>query len=295
MHARMCPLSSRFGLFMPLVAVRYLLLVLLAGAWSASQAYETVPDGKFWETDGVVYYVRSSMNTLYVDDGTNTGDTIDFAHWYRRSGEVLMIEQVPYNGFTTGSYWQSGNFYAYYQVWTDYNTSYRWGKFATWRLDDSVSSYQFQWGNSLTINLQADNGQYVSAVNGGGQGVTADRNVASAWEEITLWGTAGGPLQSGDEVVLGTRDNQKFFCAEGGGGQAVVANRSTPYGWERFHIYKQSGGDNYIRSGDTVAFKADNGQYWSATNGGGSGITADRNSVYGYETFTLTFITPGSR
>lgn len=273
------------------------LAVLLTGALAA-QATETVPDGKYLVNGGgEVFYVRSSMNNLLVNDGTGNGQVIASGDLFRRSGEVWIAERVPEVGFTTGSYWQSGSYYVAYQVWTDGGTGYRWGKFFAFRADDTYPNWVAIWGNGITLNLQASNGQYLCAENGGGSTVAANRNTAYAWEEITLWVTAGGTLQSGQEIVLGTRDNLKFFCAD----QAhpdpgrIVADRNSPGPWERFQIVKVSSGDSYIRSGDEVALVSSEGKYWSANDGGGGPVVANRDYIGSYETFVITFVPAGSR
>ncbi|HSL81312.1 MAG TPA: S8 family peptidase, partial [Thermoanaerobaculia bacterium] len=53
-------------------------------------------------------------------------------------------------------------------------------------------------GTRITVNLQASNGQYVVAENGGGGVINANRNVAAAWETFTLVDRNGGLLQHGD-------------------------------------------------------------------------------------------------
>lgn len=295
MNTRMRSQSARLGWLRPTAALKVLLLpVWLLCTWATLQAYETVPDGKYWETGGYVYYVRSSQNNLYVDDGTNTGNIIDATHWYRRVGEAIIIESVPCVGFTTGSYWSSGSYYVQYKTWTDSNTGYKWGKFWAMIWDDT-RTWEMLWGNGLTINLQASNGQYVSAEGGGGQNIVANRYSAYAWEELTVWPTQGGYFKNGDEIVMASRDYLKILCAEGGGGQNIVANRDAVGGWERFHVYKLSGGDEYIRSGDQVALMVDNGQYWRAENGGGGAVNAINTTIGSWETFTWTFVTPEAR
>jgi hypothetical protein len=237
------------------------------------------------------------MNNLQVNDGTGGGDVIPYADLIRRSGEVWIAERVPAVGFTTGSYWQNGSYYVTYQVWTDDNTGYTWGKFYTFRADDAHPNWAAIWGNGLTVNLQASNGQYLCAENGGGSTIVANRDQAFAWEEITLWATAGGTIQSGEEIVLGTRDYRKFLCAD----QAhqdpgrIVADRSAVGPWERFKLVKVSPGDSYIRSGDQVALVSSENKYWCANEGGGAAVVANRDYIGSWETFTITFVTPGSR
>lgn len=143
--------------------------------------------------------------------------------------------------------------------------------------------------HAAQISLQAMNGQWVCAENGGGREVVANRGGIGGWEVFTLSDANGGNLENGDEITI-QASNGQYFCAEGGGGQAVVANRDGVGGWEVFHIYKLNGG-GAINSGDAVAIQAWNGQYWCAEGGGGSVVNANRDGVGGWESFT--FITDG--
>lgn len=253
----------------------------------AGYAYQTVSDGKYYYIGSDVYYVKSSAGNLYVDDGTNQGSVLDGSHWYRRSGEDIMLEHVPSVGFTTGSYWSSGNYYVTYKVWTDGGTNYTWGKFTTRRWNDSYS-LQVVWTGALMINLQVNNGQYVHCEGGGNSWVGASHGSAGSYEELTLWSTTGGYLQNGNTVVLGSRNYAKFLAAENGGGSDVNANRDNAGSYERFTLIKVSSGDQYIRSGDQVALQTNSGHYLQAQGGGGGLIEADAGGLGSWETFVLT-------
>ena len=137
------------------------------------------------------------------------------------------------------------------------------------------------------VTLQTAVGQrFVSAENGGGGDVHADRAVASGWETFTLNDLNGGDLQSGDSVTLATA-NGHFLCAENGGGGAVNATRTAAAGWETFRVIKIGGG-GAIHDGDQIALQTvTTGQYLSAINGGGGLITADRPAIQGWEAFVV--------
>src|SRR5689334_843206 len=56
-------------------------------------------------------------------------------------------------------------------------------------------------------------GDYVTAENGGGGDVNANRAAASSWETFTLFDLDGGALQDGDQVQLAALDGD-FVAAE---------------------------------------------------------------------------------
>jgi len=138
------------------------------------------------------------------------------------------------------------------------------------------------------ITLQTAVGrQFVSAENGGGGALNANRPAASTWETFTLYDLNGGSLQSGDLVNLGTLDGH-FLCAENGGGGAINATRTDPQGWETFRVVKIGGSGAAVTDGDQIALQTQvSGLYVSAVNGGGAGMTADRPAASGWETFVV--------
>jgi beta-glucanase (GH16 family) len=130
-------------------------------------------------------------------------------------------------------------------------------------------------------------GLFVTAENGGGGVVNANRPVASTWETFQLQDINGGALTSGDLVHLQALDGQ-FLCAENGGGGAVHANRAVASTWETFRVIKVTGGDNVVRDGDQIALRTFiSGNYVSALQGGGDTVVADRTAVQSWETFVI--------
>ena len=130
-------------------------------------------------------------------------------------------------------------------------------------------------------------GQFVSAENGGGGALNANRPTASTWETFTLYDLNGGALQSGDLVALGTLDGH-FVCAENGGGGAVNATRTDAQDWETFRVVKIGGTGAAIADGDQIALATKvSGQFVSAVNGGGGALTADRAAASGWESFVV--------
>ena len=77
------------------------------------------------------------------------------------------------------------------------------------------------------VALRAANGQFVSAENGGGGALDANRDVARAWETFTLETLADG------RVHLRTSGGY-YVTAENGGGGLVHADRATARAWETF-------------------------------------------------------------
>jgi subtilisin family serine protease len=139
----------------------------------------------------------------------------------------------------------------------------------------------------ITVNLQASNGQYVVAENGGGGIINANRNVAAAWETFTLVDRNGGLLQHGDSVHLYT-----FYWwllqAPGGGGGSLVGSGTMPHAWETFVLQKVSGSSgSTILNGDKVALRTFTSHYVVAEGGGGGVVDANRTAIGPWETFTL--------
>jgi len=139
-----------------------------------------------------------------------------------------------------------------------------------------------------TLTLKTAVGaQFVSAENGGGGDVNANRAVAQGWETFTLYDLNGGTLQSGDLVNIATADGH-FFCAENGGGGVLDATRTDPASWETFRVAKIGGTGTAINDGDQISLQTQVlGQFVSAVNGGGGGVTADRATASGWEAFVV--------
>ena len=78
------------------------------------------------------------------------------------------------------------------------------------------------------IALQAFNGKYVCAEDGGGRELVANRDAIDTWETFELLGVDGGFALKAD--------NGQYVCAEDGGGRELVANRDVIDTWETFEI-----------------------------------------------------------
>jgi hypothetical protein len=141
-----------------------------------------------------------------------------------------------------------------------------------------------------TVNLRTSGGGlFVSAENGGGGDVNANRTAALGWETFTIYDLNGGNLQNGDLVNIGT-SNGHFVCAENGGGSSVNANRTAALDWETFRVVIINGSPGQtVGSGAQVALQTKvSGHFLSAVNGGGGAVRADRTAAGGWETFGLT-------
>lgn len=118
----------------------------------------------------------------------------------------------------------------------------------------------------LSVNLRSSSGGFMVAENGGGGIVNANRNQAREWETFTILDLNDGELMNGDKVNLRTINGFFIVAIDGGGGE-ILANRAVPLEWETFKIIKlNSTGGNFIREGDTIAFKTSNGHFITATD-----------------------------
>ena len=133
------------------------------------------------------------------------------------------------------------------------------------------------------IRLQASNGQYVVALNGGGGEVQAARERPSRWGRLYLVDANGGCVESGDTVSVRTSDGF-YLRAVGGGGSSLDATAPRPTPWARFKLHRRrpSGRRSAltlsgpVRSGDFIALQAPSGHYVWAEQGGGGALRADR-------------------
>jgi hypothetical protein len=124
------------------------------------------------------------------------------------------------------------------------------------------------------IALQADDGHWVSAEDGGGGPIVVDKTTVDVWETFRMMDLGGG------YVALQTF-NHLFVTAEDGGGGDVNGNRSEVLSWETFELIDLGGG--------YVAFQTTDGYYLSAENGGGGALVATASSIGANETFYLSY------
>lgn len=143
---------------------------------------------------------------------------------------------------------------------------------------------------NASVQLRANNGQYVCAENSGGDLLVVNRNVPLQWESFILINIQGTGLQDGSLVAIKCNNGQ-FVSAENGGGSNVIANRNSIGDWETFTIKKVGGGS--IQTGDSVVFLcSDQVHYLTAEGGGGQQVVANRTAIGPWETFVVTVLPP---
>ncbi len=139
----------------------------------------------------------------------------------------------------------------------------------------------------FSLNLKSANGRFVTAENGGGGAVNANRDRATDWEIFTLLDLNEGELNTGDKVAIKTIKGN-FFSAINGGGDRLLADKNAPGTWETFIIerinYRNT---DLIQDNDQVTFKTVNKNYLSAVNNGGSEVNAKPSVVGNSEKFYL--------
>lgn len=143
---------------------------------------------------------------------------------------------------------------------------------------------------NASIQLRANNGQYIAAENSGGELLVVNRNIPLQWESFIIVNIQGTVLQDGSLVGIKCNNGQ-FVSAENGGGSNVIANRDSLGPWETFTIKKVGGGA--IQTGDSVVFLCSNRvHYLTAEGGGGQQIVANRTAIGPWETFVVTVLPP---
>ncbi|KAL3583438.1 hypothetical protein D5086_014499 [Populus alba] len=113
--------------------------------------------------------------------------------------------------------------------------------------------------------------KYVSAENGGGMGVTVDRDVASSWETFKLWRVSASEFQ--------LRTSQGYFLACYGEGCSISATANSPSEGEIFYIERNNNNQVHI--------KLITGPYLQVT--GGNLLTADYPGKPGWDDDAATF------
>ncbi len=124
------------------------------------------------------------------------------------------------------------------------------------------------------VALRTYGGNYVMAVNGGGDVVNAVSRQPSPreWETFVLEDVATS------QVALRAYGGQ-VLCAENGGGGRLLANRGLVGPWESFTVVHLGA--------ERIALRAPNGKFLCAENGGGGDLLFNRDRAAEWETFTL--------
>ncbi len=166
-------------------------------------------------------------------------------------------------------------------------------------------------GTPFGLLAQA-NGRYVTAENGGGSPLIANRTAVGAWERYDqvdagggyialrshangLYVTAGAGALVANSVTIGTGQkftvvvnadgsvsllalaNNRYVTAENGGASALIANRTAIGAWERF---------DEVLPAALISLRAKaNGLFVSADAGGAAPLIANRGAVGPWEQF----------
>ncbi len=124
------------------------------------------------------------------------------------------------------------------------------------------------------IALQAVNGRYVCAENGGGQNLAVDRTAIGEWEVFTLMDLGN------NKVALQTSGGYFLRAEDGGGPRANVLPDRQVIGRDEIYTLINLGNGN-------IALRGASGQFVSAANGGGGGLVATVTALGPWEKFLL--------
>lgn len=125
------------------------------------------------------------------------------------------------------------------------------------------------------VALQAHDGSYVTAIQGGGGAVEVKAQHVNVWEIFWLIRYEGG------KVAFQTK-NYHYLHATNGGGGVVTAQAPKALEWESFELELVSGGK--------YSLQAYNGDYLAAKNGGGDILEANRVEVGDWEKFRVVWL-----
>ena len=145
--------------------------------------------------------------------------------------------------------------------------------------------------NIPTYSFRTENGHYLNAPGGGGEGFDATAGSIDWRSTFQLVDLDGGGLRSGDAINIRTNRNYYLMAYDGGG--AGVTTSAWAMEWETFTIVKLGEYTNEIvytdiNPGDKVALISPDGVHYVAAEGGGGGaVNADRGRCENWETFTL--------
>jgi hypothetical protein len=139
------------------------------------------------------------------------------------------------------------------------------------------------------VNLKTlGTNQFLSATEGGGQGVTADRATAAGWETFVLVDLVGGELESGDRVAV-RAENGRYLGVDGSALHAAgdAIDETTTFRLER------RDGDGVIADRDDIGFvHLTSGGWLTAVGGGGAGTDVSGASFGDAQTFELQLRNP---
>ncbi len=166
----------------------------------------------------------SAMDSAVEENTESTSEALSYergAAAFGCSSEENFITLTSINGFGCQSQWNGDM--------TCYNTPPT-KTFLVYAV--SGGKYQGRVALSDHVNvLELDRGRFVSADQGGGRGIFANRSGVGGWETFTA------EKQLGQAGLYSLRtDNDSYVTAEQGGGNVMNANRPQVGPWERFHV-----------------------------------------------------------
>ncbi len=142
-------------------------------------------------------------------------------------------------------------------------------------------------------SLRAANGRFVTAEDGGGRELKANRDQAKSWEifrfvEVDSNGASTSQDPSGPFSGPSTSDRRRialetdrgYYIGLERGGNRLLARAVAPGRDETFELVRVSE--------DRYALRAPNGYFVKAEGGGGASLVADRSEVGEWETFRLS-------
>lgn len=149
----------------------------------------------------------------------------------------------------------------------------------------------------MRIALQAINGQYVAAEEGGGREVNANRDAVGPWETFTLVRLGGtGALRYGEPVLI-RAIQERFYLRAGRSNATLLAGELDAAGGGSmiFRLVNPSNPDatdaiSWPRA--PLALRTADEKYVVAEGGGGGHVRADRAAVGPWETFTVHLLGP---
>ncbi|WP_194909551.1 SGNH/GDSL hydrolase family protein [Catenulispora rubra] len=142
-------------------------------------------------------------------------------------------------------------------------------------IGNAVNLGLFTQPNLPVISLRAHaNGDYVTADNGGGSPLIANRTAIGFWEQFDEIDQGNGA------IALRSHANGLIVTADNAGAQPLIANRTAVGAWETFQLIHNPDG--------SVSLKADaNGDYVTAENAGAQPLIANRTAIGAWEEFDL--------
>ena len=144
-------------------------------------------------------------------------------------------------------------------------------------IGDAVNLGLFTQPNLAVISLRAHaDGDYVTAEDGGGSSLIANRTAIGFWEEFDEINEGNG------YIALRAHANGLIVTAEDAGAQPLIANRTVVGSWETFQLISNPDG--------SISLKADaNGDYVAAATSDTQPLIANGTSVGANEEFDLIY------